>query len=352
MSAITGAKRMNKKLERPSQSLAGADNLETLIRPVLGMLEVLTGLESTYLTSIDVNREVQTVLYSRNSGKIDVPEGMQIPWLDPLYQRCLEGGLRVVTNVREIWDDSQTAARFGIQTFASAPVYAGSGAVAGTLCGISRSTREPGSRARHALTISAKLISDCLQREQSLEQLRLMNGHLVRQAHVDDVTGLPNRKALNEELGKMLAHASHGGSYVLVCMLDLGDLKEVNDHVGLSVGDQFVRSCANRLTQALNGKAFVARINWDQFALVAPGPEDFDEAMRLATAIARRSCLATFGDYAFRNAKARYEGAHASCVAVRFLTVQQALEIADQELLRARRERVASRGSRSLWKHD
>ena len=343
---------MNETLERPSQSLKGAGNLEAIVRPVLEMLEVLTGLESTYLTSIDFAQEVETVVYSRNSDKVDVREGLQVPWFDTLCEHDPENGLRVVTDVGEVCADSWIAAQFDIKTFVSVPVRAGNGAIVGSLCGLSQCRREITSRAYHALKVLAKLISDCLQREQLLEQLRLVNEHLKRQARVDDVTGLPNRKALNEELGKMLVHASLDGSYVLVCMLDLGDLREVSDRMDHPVSDQFLRSCANRLTEAMGRKAFLARVNWDQFALISRGPDDFDGAIQLATAIARRTCEATVGDYAFRNVTARYEGAYAGCVAVRFLSVQQALEFAGQELLRAKRERISFRGSRSLWRSD
>ncbi|WP_028222954.1 GGDEF domain-containing protein [Paraburkholderia oxyphila] len=343
---------MIETLERPSRSPASAGDLETLVRPILEMLEALTGLESTYLTTIDFNREVQTVVYSRNSGKIDVPEGLQLPWSDTLCKRSLESGLHVVANVREIWGDSPTTARFGIRAFASVPVCTSNGTVVGTLCGISRYRRELGSRAHQALNAFAKLMSDCLRREQLLEQLGFMNEHLQRTTRVDEVTGLANRRALNEELGKMLAHTSLDGSYVLVCMLDLGAPGEVNDYMGLTASDQFFRNCANRLTATMGGQAFLARINCDQFTLISRGPEDFDKATRLATAIASKACEATFGDYMFQNVVGRYEGAYAGCVAVRFLSAQQALQIAGEELLRVRRERIAFRGTRSLWRRN
>ncbi|WP_310591177.1 hypothetical protein [Paraburkholderia sp. DHOC27] len=44
---------MEEKLESLSRTVATADSLEALTRPLLEMLEVVTGLESTYLTSID-----------------------------------------------------------------------------------------------------------------------------------------------------------------------------------------------------------------------------------------------------------------------------------------------------------
>ncbi|QGZ63207.1 GGDEF domain-containing protein [Paraburkholderia acidisoli] len=341
---------MDETIERLSQSLAEADSLEALVRPVLEMLEVLTGLESTYLTSIDFTREVQTVVYALNSGDLTVPEGLEAPWFDTLCKRCIESGRRVVNNVREIWGDSRAASALGIQTYASVPVCAGNGAIIGTLCGISRDSREVSSRARSALNVFAKLISEHLEREQLLEQLRLTNEHLQRQARLDEMSGLPNRKALAEELGARLASASRDGSYVVVCLLELDGIKEIRARMGYAAGEQFLRACVSRLAESAGTRAFLARVDWDEFALIAPGPADFDEAIRIARALADRTRDAVCGDYAFRDGTARYEGACAGSVAVRFLGVQQALEIAEEEMQRVRREKIGAVELHGLWR--
>ncbi|WP_322104264.1 GGDEF domain-containing protein [Paraburkholderia sp. J41] len=340
---------MDETIERLSQGLADADSLESLVRPILEMLEVLTGLESTYLTSVDFSREVQTVVYALNTGANGVPEGLQVPWFDTLCKRCLESGRQVVNNVREIWGDSRAAAELGIQTYTSVPVCAGNGAVIGTLCGISRDSREVSSRARSALNVFAKLISEHLEREQLLEQLRLTNEHLQRQARVDEASGLPNRKALIEELGRRLAEASRDGAYVTVCMLDLDGIKEIKVRLGYEAADQFLRACASRLAQAGGTHGLLARMDWDQFAVVARGPADFDAATQQAAALAERMRGAVNGEYAFREGAARYQGACAGSVAVRFLGVQQAMEVAEQEMQKVRRERRGAVELRGLW---
>jgi hypothetical protein len=59
---------MELMLERLSESVASAESLEQLTRPLLEMLELISGLESLYLTSIDEEAGVQTVDYVRNAG--------------------------------------------------------------------------------------------------------------------------------------------------------------------------------------------------------------------------------------------------------------------------------------------
>ncbi len=98
----------------------------------LATIDELTG------ASVDFSREVQTVLYSRNDGDVQIMEGLQVQRFDTLCKRSLESGRRVVSNVKDIRGDSRAASELGICTYASAPVCAQGGAVIGTLCAISR----------------------------------------------------------------------------------------------------------------------------------------------------------------------------------------------------------------------
>ena len=61
---------------------AGDEGLEQLARRLLELLGRVTGLESTYLTSIDLDGGVQKILFSRNVGALDLPEGLEVAWSD------------------------------------------------------------------------------------------------------------------------------------------------------------------------------------------------------------------------------------------------------------------------------
>jgi diguanylate cyclase len=340
---------MDELLERLSQKVAAAQNLEGLVRPLLEMLGILTGLESTYLTSIDFSREVQTVLYSRNEGRAQVLEGLQVQWFDTLCKRSLESGRRVVSNVKEIWGDSRAAADLEICTYASAPVCAENGAVIGTICGISRESLEISSRARSALNVFAKLISEHIERERLIEQLTLANEHLAKRALIDDMTGLPNRRAMHEELGRKLANSSQDRSYVAVCIVDLEGFKALNDQRGHAVGDQFLQVCADRLLAAAKDRGQLAYIGGGRFAFAGTVSDEFGEASVQAEALAQALSRATVGDYVLPGVSLNYAGAPAGGVAVRFLTVAQALDQADQQMYRVKRARAAARAGKSAW---
>ncbi|MGO0763619.1 diguanylate cyclase, partial [Citrobacter freundii] len=63
-------------LARVSQSLATEQSVESLVRQLLEMLEVVTEMESTYLTKVDLDARLQHILYARNSCQMQIPEGL------------------------------------------------------------------------------------------------------------------------------------------------------------------------------------------------------------------------------------------------------------------------------------
>ena len=97
-----------------ADTLTTATSLEGLVRPLLELLEVASGLESTYMTTIDETVGVQHVLYSRNSRSLIIPEGLTVPWGDTLCKRALEEGRSYTDDVAGCWGDSDAAQALGV----------------------------------------------------------------------------------------------------------------------------------------------------------------------------------------------------------------------------------------------
>lgn len=330
---------MEEMLEALSATVATASDLETLTRPLLEMLQVVTGLESAYLTAIDEEQAVQSILIARNTGPLQITEGLVVPWSDTLCKRCLEQGRQVVSNVSEVWADSQAAAALGIQTYASAPVRANDGEIFGTLCAASKRSRKLGARARSALNLFSKLIAEHIERERLLTALRLSNERWAKFALTDSLTELPNRRALRDELSRLLARAARDESYVLVGIFDLDGFKQVNDHYGHLVGDQLLAQCAGRLAGMARDTDMLARVGGDEFAIVGPGPAHSSDADHAAAGLARRAAQVTAGTYSLGGEHVPYEGVSAGVVAVRSASVDEALELADAAMYRVKRAR-------------
>ena len=91
------------------------------------------------------------------------------------------------------------------------------------------------------------------------------------QARTDELTGLPNRRAMYDGWGGLLV----GGQPCSLVLLDLDGFKEVNDGLGHAAGDLLLQEVAGRLGAAAGGAGRVARLGGDEFAvLVLGGPAE------------------------------------------------------------------------------
>ncbi|MGQ8978654.1 diguanylate cyclase, partial [Enterobacter hormaechei] len=77
-------------LARVSETLSTEQSLDSLVRQLLEMLEIVTDMESTYLTKIDINARLQHILYARNSKQMQIPEGFSVPWDETLCKRAID----------------------------------------------------------------------------------------------------------------------------------------------------------------------------------------------------------------------------------------------------------------------
>jgi diguanylate cyclase (GGDEF)-like protein len=84
----------------------------------------------------------------------------------------------------------------------------------------------------------------------------------------DALTGLPNRRALDLRLEKVLDKAKREVNLVALGMLDMDDLKPINDRYGHAMGDRILVGIAARLRHALRNEDYVARLGGDEFVLL------------------------------------------------------------------------------------
>jgi len=89
-----------------------------------------------------------------------------------------------------------------------------------------------------------------------------------KQAYSDTVTGLPNRRALDDRLEREVINARRSGHTFAVVMMDLDGFKTVNDTHGHSVGDQVLRAAFNYLSTGLRTSDFLARYGGDELTLI------------------------------------------------------------------------------------
>jgi diguanylate cyclase (GGDEF)-like protein len=91
---------------------------------------------------------------------------------------------------------------------------------------------------------------------------------ISRKAYSDTVTGLPNRRALDERLDREFQTARRTGQPFSIIMMDLDGFKLVNDTYGHGVGDQVLRVFFNYMAQGLRSADFLARYGGDELTLI------------------------------------------------------------------------------------
>jgi diguanylate cyclase (GGDEF)-like protein len=96
-------------------------------------------------------------------------------------------------------------------------------------------------------------------------EMQRLNRNLRKQATLDDLTGLLNRRGWGETAPRELARAARLGTPVALVLLDLDAFKELNDTRGHAEGDQVLRDTAERLRSLLRDADVVARLGGDEF---------------------------------------------------------------------------------------
>ncbi|MEZ5527784.1 MAG: EAL domain-containing protein [Gammaproteobacteria bacterium] len=101
-----------------------------------------------------------------------------------------------------------------------------------------------------------------------ISQIKEHQNELNRIAHYDALTGLPNRRLLEDRIEMAMEHVNRHEDLLAVCFLDLDNFKEINDKHGHELGDQVLVQVANTIRSALRGHDTVARIGGDEFVLL------------------------------------------------------------------------------------
>jgi diguanylate cyclase (GGDEF)-like protein/PAS domain S-box-containing protein len=105
---------------------------------------------------------------------------------------------------------------------------------------------------------------------------------MAHSAHHDYLTGLPNRKLLNDRVSHAIASARRTMKKVAVLFLDLDGFKHINDSLGHSIGDRLLQSIAKRLVDSVRGTDTVSRQGGDEFVVLLSEVEGLESAATTA----------------------------------------------------------------------
>jgi diguanylate cyclase (GGDEF)-like protein/hemerythrin-like metal-binding protein/PAS domain S-box-containing protein len=134
----------------------------------------------------------------------------------------------------------------------------------------------------HGQTVHLAVTRDITQRKSMEDQVRQLAFH-------DPLTGLPNRRLLNDRLDHLLATTRRSGSYSALMFLDLDNFKPLNDSYGHKVGDLLLVEVGRRISSCIRAIDTVARFGGDEFViLINELNADANKSKNHATTVAEK----------------------------------------------------------------
>jgi diguanylate cyclase len=212
-----------------------------------------------------------SVLVAEWPPRIDVPDPdpmavVHFTSADPVLARCEHGRKPVVIRPDQTkgsflrWLSGAKAPTSS--SVAAAPLVSGE-ITTGVLGFVKYGARKWKQEEINTLEAVAALFAQLQARIAAEEKLRYLAEH-------DDLTGLCNRRALVAQLSERLAAGSPGP--VAVLYFDLDRLKPINDYLGHTAGDWFIRMFAQRIRVCAGSQSMIARLGGDEFVVIPDEP--------------------------------------------------------------------------------
>lgn len=196
------------------------------------------------------------------------------------------GGWRVerVANLAQAVDDESRP--FAI------PLLLPDGTLIGALCPAGLPDDQPSDADLSFVAAVARLLVTVAALEQAADAATRRASRAEQLSLVDRMTELPNATAWQEALDREATRGQRSSTSLMVAVVDLDDLKRVNDADGHLAGDLLLRATGQALRAAVRGTDIVARVGGDEFGVLAI---DYDELAPHALVERIRSVLATAG---------------------------------------------------------
>ncbi|WP_316368663.1 EAL domain-containing protein [Candidatus Thiodiazotropha sp. CDECU1] len=118
-----------------------------------------------------------------------------------------------------------------------------------------------------------------------ITEKKRQEAHILKQAHYDGLTGLPNRFLSMDRLAQLLKEASRDAYKVAILFLDLDGFKRVNDTLGHETGDRLLVQAAGRLQSAVRDGDSVCRLGGDEFVVLLRNLGELTDAKKVASSL-------------------------------------------------------------------
>jgi diguanylate cyclase (GGDEF)-like protein len=255
-------------LKQQTDELDALRELSIHLTSSLDLPAVLDAVVSEAVRLIDNTRDVNIFLYKNRKlsfgAALNADGTRNKPWSQPrsngiTYTVARTGEMTIVENMQD-HPLFQNVPAHWIGSIIGIPLKVGNTVVG--VMNLSRSTLGGFSASELRLL---SLLSDQAAVAISNASLHQM---ISRQAYSDTLTGLPNRRALDERLEEEVVSARRNNYSFAVIMMDLDGFKAVNDTYGHTVGDEVLRLVFSEMARGVRTTDFLARYGGDELTLI------------------------------------------------------------------------------------
>jgi diguanylate cyclase (GGDEF)-like protein len=239
--------------------LSGAE-FEEVSEELIGNLISLTGFEAAAVIARDADAPNLAKMISWYEDdftheRIALPQELGNEWCQPRQ-------VTVADVDADLAPYKERFLAFGLKYVLIIPVVLNKELKGILLLGSDSNTELQGSRLRISIDLAGRLAVALASAEREEA--------LYRQAHFDELTGLPNRQLLKDRLEQHLMQARREDHNGAMLFIDLDRFKEINDVFGHSVGDIVLAQAAERILSEVRETDTVARLGGDEFVIVLP----------------------------------------------------------------------------------
>ena len=118
-----------------------------------------------------------------------------------------------------------------------------------------------------------------------ISEIKHSQQRLYELVNHDPLTGLPNRRLLNELLEHATRRAEREGTKIALLFVDLDRFKNINDTLGHQVGDKLLKKAAQRLSDSVRDSDTIARLGGDEFVVMLEFTIDLEDPATVAKKI-------------------------------------------------------------------
>jgi two-component system, cell cycle response regulator len=120
---------------------------------------------------------------------------------------------------------------------------------------------------QHQIT---KMRNQIANQIQALTEVENLTAEVYKLAALDQLTGLYNRRSGEQRLAEEMGRAVRYGRPLTLLLIDVDNLKKINDRLGHAAGDLLLRHFAERLQRAIRGSDLAVRLGGDEFMVLLP----------------------------------------------------------------------------------